>query len=181
MKRKLCSLLLLAVFVCSILTACGGSSQPNTPVSGPSNAQTTGTPQRDALTVQLDSMTPYSYKTGTGTRIYTSNGYVWDYTYYYRLRIDLTIKNTGDIANSINRSLFGAYWDDKELSLESFTTDNAQLTPNEETSVSLVYSMSEEQYNNWNMPGHIAKLVIRYGNDSLTYTYISETGDIKVS
>ena len=186
MKRRLCSLLLLSVFICSILTACGGSSQPSTPASGPNNSQTSGTSQKDELSVQLYSMAPLSYTTGSGDRIYTSSGYYWDTTYHYKLRVEMTIKNTGDVVASIDRSLFTTYWDDKELSLDSINLDinngnRAKLAPNEQTTVNLVYDMDKSQYDEWSVPGHSAKLVIRYGTGTLTYTYLSETGEVRTN
>ena len=186
MKRKTCSLLLMAVLVCSLLTACGGSSLPNTPASGPSNSQTAGTSQKDELSVRLYSMAPLSYTTGSGDRIYTSSGYYWDTTYHYKLRVEMTIKNTGDVVASIDRSLFTTYWDDEKLSLDSITFDtsngnSSKLAPNEQTTVNLVYNMDKSQYDEWNVPGHSTKLVIRYGTGTLTYTYLSETGEVRTN
>lgn len=43
MKRRVCFLLLLSVFMCSILTACSGSGGA---VSGPNNSYSSGTSQK---------------------------------------------------------------------------------------------------------------------------------------
>lgn len=50
MKRKVCSLLLMAVLVCSLLTACGGSGGS---VSGPNGSYPTG---NNEISTRFDQM-----------------------------------------------------------------------------------------------------------------------------
>lgn len=99
MKRKVCSLLLMAVLVCSLLTACGGSGGS---VSGPNGSYPTG---NNEISTRFDQMYTDYYRTGSGDRVFTSSGWHWDYTYYYKLHINITIKNTGNtVAYSVQRS-----------------------------------------------------------------------------
>ena len=84
-------------------------------------------------------------KTGTGDRVITGNGWYWDYTYYYKLHIDVAIKNTGNVTVYIDDSLFSTYWDDSELSRYS-GSGAVKLASGEQTTVNLVYSMSKSQY-----------------------------------
>lgn len=50
MKRKICSLLIMAVLVCSLLTACGGSGGS---VSGPNNSYST---KNDEISTKLSKL-----------------------------------------------------------------------------------------------------------------------------
>lgn len=176
MKRKFYSLLLLAVFVCSILTACGGSGGSGSPVSVPNGSYST---KNNEISTGLSRMYTDYTKTGTGDRVITGNGWYWDYTYYYKLHIDVAIKNTGNVAVYIDDSLFSAYWDDSELSRYS-GSGAVKLVPGEQTTVNLVYSMSKSQYDSWNVLGHTATLLIQYGDSALAYVYSTENGEITV-
>lgn len=60
MKRKICSLLIMAVLVCSLLTACGGSGGS---VSGPNNSYST---KNDEISTKLSNMYTDYTKTGSG-------------------------------------------------------------------------------------------------------------------
>ena len=62
MKRKICSLLIMAVLVCSLLTACGGSGGS---VSGPNNSYST---KNDEISTKLSNM--YTDYTKTGSASY---------------------------------------------------------------------------------------------------------------
>ena len=104
MKRKVYSLLLMAVLVCSLLTACGGSGGS---VSGPNGSYPTG---NNEISTRFDQMYTDYYRTGSGDRVFTSSGWHWDYTYYYKLHINITIKNTGNTVAYIDDSNFMAYW-----------------------------------------------------------------------
>ena len=81
MKRKICSLLIMAVLVCSLLTACGGSGGS---VSGPNNSYST---KNDEISTKLSNMYTDYTKTGSGDRVITGSGSYWDYTYYYKLHM----------------------------------------------------------------------------------------------
>lgn len=173
MKRKFFSLLLMAVLVCSLLTACGGSGGS---VSGPNNSYST---KNNEISTKLSNMYTDYTKTGSGDRVITGSGSYWDYTYYYKLHIDVVIKNTGNVTADIDNSLFSAYWDDSELSRYS-GSGSVKLAPGEQTTFNLVYSMSKSQYDSWNVPGHNAILIIQYGDSALAYVYSTETGEITV-
>lgn len=181
MKRRLCAVLLLSIFLCSILTACGGSGGSG---SGPSGSA--GTSSKNEISVRFDNMAPVHGTTGSGDRIYTSNGYVWDIQHYYCLCIDLTIKNTGNVVSHLDNSTFSAYWDDSELYLKSavdFGTKYGSITlaPSEQTTARIVYTLTESQYNSWNTRGHKVKLIIQYAGSALTYTYSTGSGTFDVS
>lgn len=177
MKRRLYSLLLLSVFICSILTACGGSGGA---ASGPSGSYPSGASKKDQITTSLGWLHTQSYTTsGSGSGGYGSNGWGYGESTYYTLETDITIENTGDVTAYIDNSLFSAYWDDSELSRYS-GSGAVKLAPGEQTTVNLVYSMSKSQYESWNVPGHNAILIIQYGDDALAYVYSTETGEITV-
>lgn len=173
MKRKVCSLLLMAVLVCSLLTACGGSGGS---VSGPNGSYPTG---NNEISTRFDQMYTDYYRTGSGDRVFTRSGWHWDYTYYYKLHINITIKNTGNTVAYIDDSNFMAYWDKDELSRYS-SIGSIKLSPGEQTSVDLVYNMSESQYNSWNISGHNAILIIQYGDSALAYVYSTESREVTV-
>lgn len=172
MKKRLCILLLLSIFLCSILAACGGSGGSG---SGPSGSA--GASPKNQISVQFDNMSPVHYTEGSGDRIYTSNGYVWDIQHYYSLCIDLTIKNTGNVVSRLDNSIFSAYWDDSKLQLKSAVDFNGTnyasitLAPSEQTTAHIIYTLTESQYNSWNTPGHDVRLIIQYADGALMYTY----------
>lgn len=173
MKRRLCSLLLLSVFICSILTACGGS------VSGPNNSYPSGTSKKDQITTSLDRMST-DYTTVTGSYGYGSNGFGCETTYYYKLNVYLTIENTGDIPTHVENSLFTAYWDNRNLTYYNEGITPIVLAPGEENTFHLVYNLNKSEYNSWTTPGHVVSLVIQYGGDSLAYVYETATREITV-
>lgn len=79
----------------------------------------------------------------------------------------------------IDDSNFMAYWDKDELSRYS-SIGSIKLSPGEQTSVDLVYNMSESQYNSWNISGHNAILIIQYGDSALAYVYSTESREVTV-
>ena len=106
MKRRLYSLLLLSVFICSILTACGGSGGA---ASGPSGSYPSGASKKDQITTSLGWLHTQSYTTsGSGSGGYGSNGWGYGESTYYTLETDITIENTGDVTAYIDNSLFSA-------------------------------------------------------------------------
>lgn len=183
MRRRLCALSLL---LCIVLTACSGSLPPNSPASGPDSSYTNGVSKKDEISTKIDHMCPLSYTTGSGTHIINNNGSYWDTTYHYELRINLTVKNTGDVISSIDNSMFTAYWDNSELlassiSYNNINTDSIKLAPGEQASVYFIYILTESQYNNWSIPGHSAIFKIQYGKGNITYTYSTKTNQITVN
>lgn len=107
MKRRVCFLLLLSVFMCSILTACSGSGGA---VSGPNNSYSSGTFQKDQITTSLGWLHTQSHSTpASGSGGYGSNGWGYGESTYYTLETDITIENTGDVTANIDNSLFSAY------------------------------------------------------------------------
>ena len=127
MKRRVCFLLLLSVFMCSILTACSGSGGA---VSGPNNSYSSGTSQKDQITTSLGWLHTQSHSTpASGSGGYGSNGWGYGESTYYTLETDITIENTGDVTANIDNSLFSAYWDNDKLSPYSSGISRVQLTP----------------------------------------------------
>ena len=177
MKRRLCSLLLLSVFICSILTACGGSGGV---ASGPSGSYPSGASKKNQITTSLGWLHTQSHQTsGSGSGGYGSNGWGYGESTYYTLETDITIENTGDVTAYIDNSLFSAYWDDDELSLRR-GTEPIQLAPGEQTTVSLVYDIDRTQYNAWYSKDHNITILIQYGGGSLIYVYSTTTDEVTV-
>ena len=174
MKRKICSLLIMAVLVCSLLTACGGSGGS---VSGPNNSYST---KNDEISTKLSNMYTDYTKTGSGDRVITGSGSYWDYTYYYKLHIDVVIKNTGNVTANIDNSLFSAYWDDEKLTPYNSDIKPVQLLPGEQTTVELKYHIDRNKYNSWYSKGHNITILIQYGGDSLAYVYSTTTDEVTV-
>ena len=178
MKRRVCFLLLLSVFMCSILTACSGSGGA---VSGPNNSYSSGTSQKDQITTSLGWLHTQSHSTpASGSGGYGSNGWGYGESTYYTLETDITIENTGDVTANINNSLFSAYWDDKKLSPYSSGIEPVQLLPGKRTTVWLKYDINRDQYNSWHSEGHNITILIQYGGDTLAYVYSTTTKEITV-
>lgn len=177
MKRRLCSLLLLTVFICSILTACGGSGGS---VAGPNSSYPSGTSKKDEISTSLGWLHTQSGQTsGSGNGGYGSNGWGYGSTTYYTLQTDVTIENTGEVTAYIDQSLFSAYWDDDKLSIR-YDIKPVQLAPGEQTTVELVYNIDRTQYNAWYSKGHNITILIQYGGDSLAYVYSTTTKEVTV-
>ena len=177
MKRRLCSLLLLTVLICSILTACGGAGGS---VAGPSSSYPSGTSKKDEISTSLGWLhTESGHTSGAGNGGYGSNGWGYGETTYYTLQTDVTIENTGEVTAYIDQSLFSAYWDEEKLSLR-YSIKPVQLAPGEQTTVELVYNIDGAQYNAWYSKGHNITLLIQYGGDSLAYVYSTTTKEVTV-
>ena len=178
MKRRVCFLLLLSVFMCSILTACSGSGGA---VSGPNNSYSSGTSQKDQITTSLGWLHTQSHSTpASGSGGYGSNGWGYGESTYYTLETDITIENTGDVTANIDNSLFSAYWDNDKLSPYSSGISPVQLTPGKKITVELAYEITANQYNSWYSRGHNITILIQYGGDSLAYVYSTTTDEITV-
>ena len=178
MKRRLCSLLLLSVFICSILTACGGSGGAT---SGPSGSYPSGASKKDQITTSLGWLHTESHQTsGSGSGGYGSNGWGYGETTYYTLETNITIENTGDVTADIDNSLFSAYWDDEKLTTYNSGIKPVQLLPGEQTTVELKYNIDWTKYNAWYSHGHNITILIQYGGDSLAYVYSTTTNEITV-
>ena len=178
MKRRVCFLLLLSVFMCSILTACSGSGGA---VSGPNTSYSSGTSQKDQITTSLGWLHTQSHSTpASGSGGYGSNGWGYGESTYYTLETDITIENTGDVTANIDNSLFSAYWDNDKLSPYSSGISPVQLTPGKKITVELAYEITANQYNSWYSRGHNITILIQYGGDSLAYVYSTTTDEITV-
>lgn len=178
MKRRLYSLLLLSVFICSILTACGGSGGA---ASGPSGSYPSGASKKDQITTSLGWLHTQSYTTsGSGSGGYGSNGWGYGESTYYTLETDITIENTGDVTAYIDNSLFSAYWDDEKLTPYNSDIKPVQLLPGEQTTVELKYHIDRNKYNSWYSKGHNITVLIQYGGDSLAYVYSTTTDEVTV-
>lgn len=179
-KRKPYILLLCLIFLCNVLTACSGALQPDAPINGQTESLIS-----DRISVKIERMSPYTYRTGSGTHILGKDGvWRWDYTDHYMFSVSLCLKNTGSIPISIDNSIFSTYWDDEKLVESSSTYDNIftngiELASDKQSSIVLTYCISEAQYNNWNISGHKIIFKIQYGSKEQTYMYLTGTNEIK--
>ena len=103
----------------------------------------------------------------------------WEYAYTYQLHVYITVKNTGDYRAKVNSSNFSAYWDSSRLANSGTVFDATYnengLAPGAQTTIKLIYDISEYQYNSWNTPGHNITLGVQYGNGTLAYVYSTDT------
>lgn len=201
MRKRICALALTSVFLCACLSGCSESSQPNAPASNSNNSYSSSTSdnnsssssesksdetndnsnsstttKKDAISTRLDKISHERAQTGKGVHVLGRDGvWRWEYAYTYQLHVYITVKNTGDYRAKVNSSNFSAYWDSSRLANSGTVFDATYnengLAPGAQTTIKLIYDISEYQYNSWNTPGHNITLGVQYGNGTLAYVY----------
>ena len=209
MRKRICALALTSVFLCACLSGCSESSQPNAPASNSNNSYSSSTSdnnsssssesksdetndnsnsstttKKDAISTRLDKISHERAQTGKGVHVLGRDGvWRWEYAYTYQLHVYITVKNTGDYRAKVNSSNFSAYWDSSRLANSGTVFDATYnengLAPGAQTTIKLIYDISEYQYNSWNTPGHNITLGVQYGNRTLAYVYSTDTGSVK--
>ena len=186
MRKRICALALTSVFLCACLSGCSESSQPNAPASNSNNSYSSSTSdnnsssssesksdetndnsnsstttKKDAISTRLDKISHERAQTGKGVHVLGRDG----------------------VCAKVNSSNFSAYWDSSRLANSGTVFDATYnengLAPGAQTTIKLIYDISEYQYNSWNTPGHNITLGVQYGNGTLAYVYSTDTGSVK--
>lgn len=174
MKKRLCSIFFIAIFLCNLLAACSPAS------SAPSGSNQIIGSNKSRISVSLDNMSTSYYRTGSGDRIYTSSGWKWDYDYYYQLVINLTVKNIELSPAQITATNFTASWDgillqNPSMKVNGSYTSATTLATGVSSTIHLVYDISNEQYSDWTKSGHNILLTVNYGDQKLYYLHVTNS------